>query len=270
MYSSDGYILVNGTSFSAPLVAGAAALLKAARPGLTVDQYRSLLLNTAAPAESAGIQQTGAGLLDIDASVASTVTAYPAALSLGAGGADPQISRVIRLTNHGSEPETFQVDIPSLGSDVASSTYEIGAGTSQEIPVSWTGSGLSAGAYQGFATVSGSTSGSRIRIPFWYAVTSGEAGQVALVDTDSSGRRGGMLSDAILFRLLESSGITLSGAQPEITVVSGGGAVLRTTSHDAEVPGLIGVTVQLGMAPGNNVFRIRSGNVYRDVTILGE
>src|ERR1035437_1332287 len=49
-YSASGFIDTNGTSFSTPLVAGAAAVLKAARPGLTVQQYRSLLINGAATA----------------------------------------------------------------------------------------------------------------------------------------------------------------------------------------------------------------------------
>lgn len=34
MYSADGYALVDGTSFSTPLVAGALALLKSAQAGL--------------------------------------------------------------------------------------------------------------------------------------------------------------------------------------------------------------------------------------------
>jgi subtilisin family serine protease len=33
VYSADGYSVEQGTSFSAPLVAGAAAVLKAALPG---------------------------------------------------------------------------------------------------------------------------------------------------------------------------------------------------------------------------------------------
>jgi subtilisin family serine protease len=45
-YSASGFIDTAGTSFSTPLAAGAAAVLKAARPGLSVGQYRSLLINS--------------------------------------------------------------------------------------------------------------------------------------------------------------------------------------------------------------------------------
>ena len=66
VYSSTGYAVEQGTSFSTPLVAGAAALVKAARPGLTSAQYRSLLVNSADPAflvpgTPATVQQAGGG-----------------------------------------------------------------------------------------------------------------------------------------------------------------------------------------------------------------
>ena len=48
LYDPSGYTTgASGTSISAPLVAGTVALVKALRPGLTVDQYRSLVINTA-------------------------------------------------------------------------------------------------------------------------------------------------------------------------------------------------------------------------------
>ena len=52
LYSQNGYIVANGTSFSSPLTAGAVAVLRGAHPGLTVDQYRSLIINSATPTHS--------------------------------------------------------------------------------------------------------------------------------------------------------------------------------------------------------------------------
>ena len=74
MYDPSGYMLVDGTSFSTPLVVGGAALIKSARPGLTMDQYRSLLINTAAAVQThsgqtPGIQQAGAGMLEAAAAL---------------------------------------------------------------------------------------------------------------------------------------------------------------------------------------------------------
>ena len=47
MYSADGYAIADGTSFSTPLVSGAAALVKQKHPGFTAAQVKSALVNTA-------------------------------------------------------------------------------------------------------------------------------------------------------------------------------------------------------------------------------
>src|SRR6185295_17754608 len=44
MYSADGYVIADGTSFAAPMVAGAAALVKQKNPFFTTDQIRSALI----------------------------------------------------------------------------------------------------------------------------------------------------------------------------------------------------------------------------------
>src|SRR6185437_4114480 len=85
LYDPTGFTLAQGTSFSAPLVAGAAALIKQARPGLTAPQYRSLLINSAdrafsSPGSSAHIQQAGAGLLNVFAALNASATVSPVSL----------------------------------------------------------------------------------------------------------------------------------------------------------------------------------------------
>jgi subtilisin family serine protease len=279
MYDPSGYILVDGTSFSTPLVAGAAALLKAARPGLTVDQYRSLLIDTAAAAEdrtgaSAAVQQTGGGLLDADAALTSTVAANPVSLSLGAGGGTAALTKTLTLTNLGNNDETFTITVqPRTGGaapEISNSTVPLAPGASAAVAVTLNLSGAEPGAYEGYLAISGSASGTAAKVPYWYAAASGTPALVSVLDSTAGGRRGRTLRDAILFRLIESSGINAAGTQPEVTVVSGGGSVVGVHSYDSDVPGLFGVDVQLGLNAGINVFRIQAGGAVTEVSISGQ
>ena len=83
---SQSVYVVSGTSFAAPQIAGAAALLRQAFPNLTAVQVVDLLLRTARDAGEAGIDAIyGRGILDITAafapqgatSLAGSTTAIP-------------------------------------------------------------------------------------------------------------------------------------------------------------------------------------------------
>ena len=279
MHSSDGYVLVDGTSFSSPLVAGAAALIKSARPGLTVAQYRSLLINTTSDAltlagDVPGIQQAGAGLLDASAALTATATAYPTSLGLGAGGSEAQFSRTLSLTNVGSAQETFTLAAQARSGQFApvfsSPSVDLAPGASADVQVTWSASGLTPGAFEGIVTVSGAASGTQLRIPYWYASTANVPAHVTNLYSISTARRGSLQRNAILFRVTDSSGVTLTGVQPEVSVLAGGGVARSLTSYDSDVPGVFGLTVQLGFLAGSNTFRIQAGDVYTDVTITGQ
>ncbi|WP_183100590.1 S8 family peptidase [Nocardioides pelophilus] len=65
------YFRGSGTSFSAPQVAGAAALLLQQRPGLTNDEVKALLTGSAAALPNVPVTAQGAGALDIEALLAA-------------------------------------------------------------------------------------------------------------------------------------------------------------------------------------------------------
>jgi serine protease AprX len=69
-YVDDRLFLASGSSQSAAVVAGAAALLLDADPGLTPDQVKARLIAGAAPIDGADESTVGAGVLDV--SVAAT------------------------------------------------------------------------------------------------------------------------------------------------------------------------------------------------------
>jgi serine protease AprX len=69
---APGYIQLSGTSFAAPIVAGAAAEILAAHPDWSPDQVKGALMLTARPASGAAPLSTGVGVIDAAKAVAVT------------------------------------------------------------------------------------------------------------------------------------------------------------------------------------------------------
>jgi serine protease AprX len=67
---APGYMQLSGTSFAAPVVAGAAAQVLAAHPSWTPDQVKGALMLTARPAPSAAPLSAGVGVIDLQKAVA--------------------------------------------------------------------------------------------------------------------------------------------------------------------------------------------------------
>ncbi|MEO7329745.1 MAG: S8 family serine peptidase [Minicystis sp.] len=110
-----GYGVLSGTSMSSPHVAGAAALVLQARPGIAAAAVRDLLQSTAvprpSPADPAGlvldaVHRQGAGMVRVDLAAQATVTVSPARLALGESQAGP-FSAKITLRNAGASAVTY-------------------------------------------------------------------------------------------------------------------------------------------------------------------
>lgn len=154
----SGYASVSGTSFAAPLVAGAAAVLKSARPGLSPDEYRSLLVNAAQPftlstGSTAPVQSAGAGMLNVRNSMLSVLAASPVSVSFGAGSGTADLAREVTVKNLSTQRLAIAVEVESADAAkpwVEPSELEIGAGESAVVRIQFAAGGLEPGAYQGF------------------------------------------------------------------------------------------------------------------------
>src|SRR5712692_5088708 len=145
VYDPSGFAGVSGTSFSAALVAGAAALVKQAHPSFTPGQIKSALVDRAATqvldnGATASITAAGAGKLDAGAAVTTAVTVEPATVSFGVIGSTTQQLRVpLTLTNVTKAPINLSIAVqPSVqGSSanvtVSSSSLQLNPGSSQLI-----------------------------------------------------------------------------------------------------------------------------------------
>ena len=274
MFAASGYTLVDGTSFSAPITAGAAAVLKSARPGLTVSQYRSLLINsaTAFPA-SPSVQSSGAGELNLSRAMASSIAVSPVSLSFGAGGGDLQTSRSLTLANVGTSSDTYTITVSPRADGVTpkvdNGTLAIANGASSQLNVSFSGSGLAPGAYEGFLNITSANSGFETHVPYWYAVSSNVPRNITILDYQQTPVRANSLQqDAILFRVTDGAGLPLANITPTATATAGGGSVLGVNNYNSDVPGLFSLDIRMGRTRATaNTFRIQAGDVTYDVTI---
>jgi subtilisin family serine protease len=74
---------IHGSSASAAVVAGAAALLAHARPELGASALKSVLVGSARPLAGARVAAQGAGLIDVGAAAAAEVATHPTTLAFG-------------------------------------------------------------------------------------------------------------------------------------------------------------------------------------------
>jgi subtilisin family serine protease len=266
IFSRTKFAIVGGTSFSSPMVAGAAAVLKSARPGLTVAQYRSLLVNSASslsqdPNGQNPAQQAGAGMLNLDAALRNTVAVEPVSVSFGVGDAAASRIRELTITNLDRDADELAITVepasPGNAPTLSLSQFSLGPGASKRILVGLNANGLAEGECQGVLRIRGARSGVETRIPYWFAVLSGQPRYIHTV----------YVAPNLFVRAVDQSGVVVNTIQPTVTVVSGEGSVTGIVqSVDSLYPGFWRVRVQLS-PQGASTFRIGFDALSKDVTV---
>lgn len=137
--TGDKTALNSGTSFSGPMTAGAAALLREAFPNRTAQEVKATLMNTAdmdvytlpkahPDAELAPISAMGAGLVNVEKAVSLPVAAWvedakfdtaQAALSFGLNTLTETttLTKTVTLKNFGTEAKTYSLSIQDRFAD---------------------------------------------------------------------------------------------------------------------------------------------------------
>jgi len=282
VYDVTGYAAESGTSFSSPLTAGAAAVLRGARPGLTTDQYRSLLINSASPQIRDNgwverVQQAGTGILNLDAALRSDIVAFPTSLTYGVGngtlgGADSLDLNQLTFTNVGTTADTFHISAsafdyapPLQFSMVASDEnptdtidLTLNPGQSKTVYAFWTANGLVAGEYQGDIVVQ--SQNSYALIPYWYGVPTAVPADTFYLLTPPTQAQAGTTQVAYV-RVIDSIGYAILDT-PDLgfkgTATGGGSVTLAPTPF---FPNLWEIDFKLGAKPGTNTYTVSFGKL---------
>ena len=250
-FSTSRYSAIGaGTSFSAPMTAGAAALVKQAHPNFTPAQIKSALVNAAAQntttdefGDPVDVQWIGAGRLDAGAAVSASVTAEPSTISFGyvKSGALP-ITKSITITNQGSSSVTLAASAACCsvngiansavsGVTVATNqqTLTLAAGAATALTVTLSGTVPKASEYSGAVTLQGS--GITLRIPFMLLVGSGVASNLNLVSgTFLEGAPGEDLGAVPVAQVVDRYGVPTAGAAVSLSVSQAGSLTFRSVA----------------------------------------
>jgi uncharacterized protein (TIGR03437 family) len=267
-YSANGYIADSGTSFSAPMVAGAAALLMQLHPTYTAAQIKALLMNTAAQNTPGDIWGNnvdaigvGAGRLDVGAATGSAVIAQvvtsngtnPVSISFG-GITQLPLSKQVLVTNLGTAQVALSVTVsapidvnggPASGTTIAvdKPSFTLAGGASGTITVTLSGTLPAADEYTGAVTLSGT--GVAIHVPYMFLVASGELYDMQAIQFNQTVPVYGDPSDPTCFesvvgsdagpigiKLVDASGVPIANSPVSFTVSPRNSATLKSVTNE--------------------------------------
>ncbi|MFN7997529.1 MAG: S8 family serine peptidase [Bryobacteraceae bacterium] len=282
LFSATRFKAADGTSFSTPVLAGAAALVKQANPSLTPLQIKSALVNTAtlsgildqSGTANASLSEVGSGLLQAQNAVVSTVQIVPSSVSFGLiTGALPS-SQTLTVSNSGpSRTLTFAVTQPSglTGTQVkvdggSSASLTVDSGQSGTVTVAVTGSIPAAGRWEGIITVSGGPV--TLTVPYMFLVGDGIVYDVMLLNGGGfdgiAGQQLPGIELPLAIRAIDQYGAPVANAPVQWLTTRGTGSILSGTTNtttSTDQNGIAYASIVLGPQLGSQEFTAVVNNI---------
>lgn len=270
-YHPSGYTSVTGTSYAVPMVAGAVALVKQRFPQMTPAQLKSAVVNTASQdvvdaTGRARATSVGAGKLDAGRALTVTGTLDPPTIAFGVVRTPTvNISRTVRVFNHGNTTAIFNLRVEPRDLDAAASVtvtpaaVTVAPGSSQTVSVSLRGNRSNPGSYEGAIQVTGA--GAQLRLPYTYLVGNGVPADIYPI-LNPSFTAGFDENDwrVIGSRVVDQYGVPVENIQFRYEAVSAGARILAADDQTWRL-GIANARVLLGNPPGDKIFRARVGNL---------
>ncbi|MCS7025495.1 MAG: S8 family serine peptidase [Bryobacteraceae bacterium] len=275
LYDPAGYTAAQGTSFAAPMVAGAIAILKQRNPSLTPAQLKSLVVNTASDVLDdfdfddrlvpARWVAGGNGLLNVRDAVRANLSFEPCSLSFGVIQLGNLPSQTLKISNLSNSPVTLNFEVRrrdpdrSLNLTVVPDRLGIPPNSSREVTVRLSGTRPAPGAYEGEIQVHGGAI--MMRVPFLYFVPDGRPFNIfPLRGFDFVGIVGERLPSPLTFKLIDRLGLPVAGAPVRFRAIVGGGRLERVMERTDEL-GIAESRAILGAQLGDQEFAAEAGGL---------
>jgi uncharacterized protein (TIGR03437 family) len=287
MFDPSGYTVSQGTSFAAPYIAGAAALVKQRTPSLTPAQIKSVLVNSAdfAPLReydsqdrrvNARVTSAGGGKLNAGTALQAVLVAEPATVSFGVVRAGPTITRGVVIRNLTGAPLNFRavnepIDQGSTLSVVVTNngrilnpntTLTLNPAGSTQLVFSLDGSRVpNPGSYTGFVRIE-PANGAAMRIPYLYLVGDNVPFNIYPLSGDGFIRTEG--NSGFSFKVIDRFGLPASGVNLRVTGLNG--TRVDFANERTDDFGIAEGRVILPEIPGPTGFRVDAGNLTYEFT----
>ncbi len=275
-FSPSGFEAVDGTSFAAPFVAGAAALVWQANPNFTTAQVKSALVNTAAltvleDGREAPVTAVGGGMLDAVAALEPVATAEPATISFGdVREAALPLEQTLFVQNTFGAASTYRLTViartPESGARLlvngsTQAAAAIGAGQEASFQLSLTGSTPSPGEYEGFIRIARDGGGLELLVPFYYAVGDNTPfNAFALTGTGVVGTVNEAHPELLIFKVVDRYGQPVSGLDVSFRIDNGDGAIIAEDPN-TDAFGVAAADVDMGPTAGFQDYVATAGSL---------
>lgn len=266
MYSPTGYTVAQGTSFAAPMVAGAVALVKQKNPKYTPAQLKSAVVNSAsqdvtASGMAGGVLSLGNGKMNGGNAVQTAITVDPPVVSFGAlkqGDPPPQQKLTIRYSGAGQANLTLSADsVTGNTSKLDKRTLALaGSFSSDTVTLSLNGTVPPPGIYEGAVTIHGA--GAPFRVPYVYFVPDGVPWDVVpLSGLQYAATTNDVIPQGLAFRIIDEFGVPVAGVPVTFATVNGAGVITRSDAA-TNGDGVATADLAIGPSPGAETFEART------------
>ena len=275
-YRPSGFAELEGTSFSAPIVAGAAALVWQARPNFSAREVASALINTANPSvvdgnRPAGVRSIGGGLLDVAKALSVETTVVPPTLSFGRGARPGErIRRVISVRNRSQSEHTYTLSAEPLdGSGEAAVTMNgrrsahltLAGGGFVRVPVEIQVPAAAKGVFEGRVRISTGPPDADLLVPYLLVVPDNLPHNSYVIPVSSGGGpEGERTEDYLAARVLDQYGAPATDVPAVFSVAEGQGMIRRSDAKTSRF-GVATADVEYDPSTEAQLVRLSAGNL---------